>query len=125
MKKLDCLIVDDDDCICELVTDLVLLANDEATIKVVNCVRDAREALRERDFDLIFCDICMPGADGTELLSYVKGKGIKNCTFSFISGIDDDYFKGAEQWSKIVKADKFFSKPFNTKEIVEWIRKAA
>jgi len=69
----------------------ILVVDDEESIRMalkeilefesykVDCASEGKEALeklRNEDFDLVFCDIKMPGMDGLEMLDKVQAEGI-------------------------------------------------
>lgn len=63
------LVVDDEESIRRLLC-LILTADDNDCIMAANAV-DARNRLKEQNFELILCDINMPGESGIDLARYV------------------------------------------------------
>ena len=71
MDKVSILIADDDDAICEALSDVVELKSDYST----GTARTAREALdkaREQFFNVALLDLTLPDMDGMELLRQLK-----------------------------------------------------
>ena len=104
------LIVDDEKPICDLI-DLNLSASGYHC----TAVQDGVEALRlieNRFFDLILLDIMLPGADGYDIMEYIRPMGIP---VIFITAKHEvrDRVKGLK-----LGADDYLVKPFDVVELV-------
>ena len=104
------LIVDDEKPICDLI-DLNLSASGYQC----RTVQDGLEALKlieEENFDLILLDIMLPGADGYDIMEYIRPMGIP---VIFITAKHEvrDRVKGLK-----LGADDYLLKPFDVVELV-------
>lgn len=104
------LIVDDEKPICDLI-DLNLSASGYQC----RTVQDGLEALKlieEENFDLILLDIMLPGADGYDIMEYIRPMGI---LVIFITAKHEvrDRVKGLK-----LGADDYLVKPFDVVELV-------
>lgn len=104
------LIVDDEKPICDLI-DLNLSASGYQC----RTVQDGLEALKlieEENFDLILLDIMLPGADGYDIMEYIRLMGIP---VIFITAKHEvrDRVKGLK-----LGADDYLVKPFDVVELV-------
>lgn len=104
------LIVDDEKPICDLI-DLNLSASGYQC----RTVQDGLEALKlieEENFDLILLDIMLPGADGYDIMEYIRTMGIP---VIFITAKHEvrDRVKGLK-----LGADDYLVKPFDVVELV-------
>ena len=79
---------------------------------------DALQAIEEKHFKLIVCDIDMPGIPGTELFKKIKESGY-NGYFVFMTGYEVD-----EDLDQVVKqADGFLTKPFQLNQLKKFVNK--
>lgn len=104
------LIVDDEKAICDLI-DLNLSATGYYCI----AVQDGLEAIRmieQEKFDLILLDIMLPGADGYDIMEYIRPLGVP---VIFITAKHEvkDRVKGLK-----LGADDYLVKPFDVVELV-------
>ena len=108
------LIVDDEKPICDLI-DLNLSASGYQC----RTVQDGLEALKlieEENFDLILLDIMLPGADGYDIMEYIRPMGIP---VIFITAKHEvrDRVKGLK-----LGADDYLVKPFSPAELVARVK---
>jgi len=86
--------------------------------------QDALVMLEEEDFDLIITDVRMPGMNGVEMLeSIYKNKGEKKqrkIPTIFITGYSDE---ALEEKAKTLAPLAYIYKPFDTKELLNKIKK--
>lgn len=80
------LIVDDERLIQELLSRL--LTADGHSCEAVGSVQAARDALAGDGFDLVICDVDMPGDSGFDLVREVRASG-EAPAFLMMSGIED------------------------------------
>lgn len=119
MKKL--LVVDDQEHVLRLVKAIVSRdSRFEATL-----VRDGKQAVeiaqKERP-DAMFVDILMPGLDGFEVCRQIKANPATAGTVVIMfSAFANDY---DTQKSAEVKADGYFSKPFNPTFFIQKVEEA-
>jgi two-component system, NtrC family, response regulator PilR len=78
------LVVDDERSICELLE--ITFRKEGHRVEVANTVEAARRKLESQIFDIVISDVRMPGADGVELLKFVKEVS-PNCFFLLITGV--------------------------------------
>ena len=102
------LIVDDEKPICDLI-DLNLSGAG------YHCVQDGLEAIgriEKEDFDLILLDIMLPGADGYDIMEYIRPMGVP---VIFITAKHEvkDRVKGLK-----LGADDYLVKPFEVLELI-------
>ncbi len=70
MRNLSILIVDDEENIRSLLTDI--LEDEGYYTDSVSSLKEAKNKLKERDYDIVFLDVWLPDGDGTELIEYIK-----------------------------------------------------
>lgn len=104
------LIVDDEKAICDLI-DLNLSAAGYQC-KSVQDGLDALELIEKESYDLILLDIMLPGADGYDIMEYIRPLGIP---VIFITAKHEvrDRVKGLK-----LGADDYLVKPFDVVELV-------
>jgi two-component system response regulator PilR (NtrC family) len=78
------LVVDDERSICELLE--ITFRKEGHRVEVANTVDAAKRKLDSQIFDIVISDVRMPGADGVELLRFVKEVS-PNCFFLLITGV--------------------------------------
>lgn len=104
------LIVDDEKPICDLI-DLNLSASGYHCTTVQDGI-EALKLIEERIFDLILLDVMLPGADGYDIMEYIRPLGIP---VIFITAKYEvkDRVKGLK-----LGADDYLVKPFDVVELV-------
>src|SRR5256885_5747341 len=78
------LVVDDERSICELLE--ITFRKDGHRVEVANTVDVAKRRLESQIFDIVISDIRMPGANGLDLLTFVKEVS-PQCFFLLITGV--------------------------------------
>src|SRR5215471_13819571 len=78
------LVVDDERSICELLE--ITFRKEGHRVEVANTVDAAKRKLDSQIFDIVISDVRMPGADGLELLKFVKEVS-PQCFFLLITGV--------------------------------------
>jgi CheY-like chemotaxis protein len=80
----------------------------------------AFETLKERDVDLIFLDLMMPGMTGYEFLEKIQADPeLKNIPVIILSAMHDD---GSEKKAKNMGAADYMKKPLDVDELEEKMR---
>lgn len=116
LKKI--LVVDDENSVRNMIT--VLLQKEQFDASGASSGEEALQILGERPFDLVLCDIRMPGMDGLEVLSTIRSL-YPDTTVIMMSafGTVDLAVEAMKQG-----AYDYISKPFKTDEILLTLRKA-
>jgi two-component system response regulator PilR (NtrC family) len=78
------LVVDDERSICELLE--ITFRKEGHRVEVANTVEAAKRKLDSQIFDIVISDVRMPGADGVDLLEYIKEVS-PECFFLLITGV--------------------------------------
>lgn len=109
------LIVDDENDIAELISDILEDEGYETTI--ANDGTTAIKLIKEDDFDLILLDVMMPDISGTEVCASIRN--ITNCPIIFVTAKTNLTSKlvGFE-----VGADDYITKPFDNEELVARVK---
>ena len=85
---------------------------------------DAQVLAEEEDFDLVICDIRMPGQNGVETVKaikeIVKSNQKKDMPVIFISGFADD---NVQEEAEKLKPLAYLMKPFDIKELIQTVQK--
>ncbi len=113
MEKI--LIVDDENDIAELISDIL---EDEGYHTVIkNNGTDAINSVKEEDFDLILLDVMMPDISGTEVCANIRN--FTSCPIIFVTAKNGLSSKlvGFE-----VGADDYITKPFINEELVARVK---
>lgn len=113
MRKI--LIVDDENDIAELISDILEDEGYETVIK--NTGNDALDVIKDNVFDLILLDIMMPDISGTEVCAKIRD--YTACPIIFVSAKNQviDKLVGFE-----VGADDYITKPFVNEELVARVK---
>jgi putative two-component system response regulator len=105
------LIVDDDPSVCEALRRLV--ANDGHVATVAGDATQARAALTSSSFELILCDVKLPGESGLDLVHDVVG-GRTDVAVLMVSGADDPQLA---ETALALGAYGYIVKPFRDSEV--------
>ncbi len=116
LKKV--LVVDDENSVRNMIT--VLLQKEQFDASGASSGEEALRLLGERPFDLVLCDVRMPGMDGLQVLSTIRSQ-YPDTTVIMMSafGTVDLAVKAVKQG-----AYDYISKPFKPDEILLTLRKA-
>ncbi|MFV1957638.1 MAG: sigma-54-dependent transcriptional regulator, partial [bacterium] len=116
LKKI--LVVDDEHSVRNMIT--VLLQKEQFDASGASSGEEALQILGERPFDLVLCDVRMPGMDGLQVLSTIRSQ-YPDTTVIMMSafGTVDLAVKAMKQG-----AYDYISKPFKTDEILLTLKKA-
>jgi putative two-component system response regulator len=106
------LVVDDDAAIGRILGRILTKMDREYSVAA--SAEEARLLLKEEVFDLILCDICLPGESGMELIDHVMSE-FPDTAVIMVSGVDDPQTvdKALE-----MGAYGFIVKPFKTSEVM-------
>lgn len=113
MEKI--LIVDDENDIAELISDILEDEGYSTTIK--NSGNDAIAEIKENDYDLILLDVMMPDISGTEVCA-----NIRNHTSSPIIFVTAKTALSSKLVGFEVGADDYVTKPFVNEELVARVK---
>ena len=106
------LVVDDDDTICSLFKDT--LEETGHTVTTVGESSKGLELAKDRDYDLVFLDLKMPGMDGAELFGQIR-KAKPELPVTIITGYpDSDLMMSALTYGPL----GVMSKPFHGSDIL-------
>jgi EAL domain-containing protein (putative c-di-GMP-specific phosphodiesterase class I)/CheY-like chemotaxis protein len=97
-QTLRVLVVDDDAVCARTVAGMVRHAGPHA-VETAGSADEAVERLNASTFDLIFCDLNMPGRDGVETMRLFAERHIK-CPILLVSGADHKILKAAQELGK-------------------------
>lgn len=117
LEKLKILIVEDEPDIRGFVTDTLQSA--AATVVQSSNADDALEALKTNTFDLIICDLRMPGMDGVTFMQRVIYEGFKLPVVVLSGYCSPEKMKQC----RFLGAVDFLEKPFSSEQLVESISK--
>ena len=106
------LIVDDERVIREVLSERLTEVGHRCT--VAPNAFDALKAVGEQSFDLVLCDIDMPGKDGISLLQDIKGEHPEMDVVMVTGVVDTDTAIRAIR----LGASDYLTKPFNLEEVV-------
>jgi len=111
------LVVDDEVEILELLKRL-LEAEGHVVITADNGI-EAQALLDQRDFDLVICDLKMPGINGRELFEYLQARQPQMAERVIFSTGD---VVGEESWSFLQSVENpFLSKPFKLEQVLTMV----
>lgn len=113
------MVVDDEVPILKLVTRI--LATDNYEIVSANSGEEAAQMISKPDYpgvDLLVTDLLMPGMNGRELATIVRGK-FPNTRVLYVTGFADTLFK---DMAELGEGESFIEKPFGTDGLLEATR---
>lgn len=114
-KKLRILIVDDNEEVCVVLNRF--LARDGHTVKVLNNGMEAIELARREDFDLVLCDLAMPGVTGYDVVKELNNLDRKP-KIGLITGWRENLKVLDEEDMKV---DFILNKPYNFSKLTKHI----
>lgn len=109
------LVVDDDREIARLVTEF--LVQHGFNVTAVNEGRSARQALTERQFDIVLLDLMLPGEDGLSLCRFLRETTSLPIIMLTAMDSETDRVVGLE-----MGADDYVTKPFSARELLARIK---
>ena len=116
-KLLNVLVLDDDKDLSFLL--ITVLKHYSITALQCNNTEEAEALIRQYRPRLLISDMLLPGSDGRDFCSYLKGKD----EFRDLNILLMTAYPNAEDSCLAAGADDFTSKPFDMDELIEKIRK--
>jgi CheY-like chemotaxis protein len=116
------LVVDDEELLTR--TFVSLLEKKGYEVMVATKGQDAIEMVKEDDFDLVICDIRMPGISGAETVKQIKeiaASRKKEPKIIFISGFAD---ATGEKEARDLHPEAYIEKPFDVGNLLAEIKRA-
>jgi two-component system response regulator YesN len=113
------LVVDDEWLIRKGIVQMVKRLNPEWSIEEANNGKEAIEIIKQSSFELIFCDIKMPGVDGIEMLEILNKQGFR-IPLIFLTGYDE--FKLMRNAIRL-RAYDYLLKPVHDDDIIAVLSK--
>jgi DNA-binding response OmpR family regulator len=114
------LIIDDDEALLAGLADMLNIRLDDVQVDTCSDPVFAVGMARQHGYDLILCDVCMPGISGLELLPQLR-YGRPNIAIIAMSGVADQSLRDA---ALSYGATAFIAKPFE-REVLSTVVKAA
>lgn len=106
------LVIDDDERLRQLLSQF--LTENDCLVSTATDAQDAREILQYLSYDLIICDVMMPGEDGMALTRNLKKEGLTTPILLLTAlGETDSRITGLE-----AGADDYLAKPFEPRELL-------
>ena len=119
MKK-RILVIDDEELLTKTFARLLEKKNYE--VLVASRSEDALVMAEEEDFDLVLCDIRMPGKNGVETVSEIQSliqkRGKSRVPIIFLTGYADEK---VEREAQALNPAAYIYKPFDTPRLIEAI----
>ncbi len=110
------LVVDDEESVRYLLSRMLLGAGYECTL--AGNAADARKFIKDRNFELILCDVKMPGESGIDFIRYVAAEYPDTATM-MVTAVDDPEIA---ETALEIGIYGYLIKPFNTNEVIINIR---
>ncbi len=112
------MIVDDDKPVRKLLGRILKVNGNECTLAA--CAEGARSYISKQNFDLILCDVNMPGESGISFIKYITSEHPDTAVI-MVSGVDDpEIAKSAME----IGAYGYIIKPFEPNEIINNVANA-
>lgn len=117
------LVIDDEELLVKTFARLLTRINYDVSVAIRPV--DAIEMAQKEDFDLVLCDIRMPGKNGVETIqeirSFQKNKGKKESPVIFLTGFADPKL---EREAQTLHPIAYLYKPFDTTKLLDAIELA-
>lgn len=114
------LVIDDDELVIQTVKNLLSRQRYETT--TCTSGQEALELVASKDFDLILCDIRMPGINGVETVKQIKAllkeRDRANIPMFFFTGYADD-----DSYAKAQTIGEVLLKPYDIHELLNLVQK--
>ncbi|MBE9484229.1 MAG: response regulator [Bacteroidetes bacterium] len=116
MRMANILVVDDEESIRCLLNQVLLMGGYECTLAVD--AAEARKFIKDRNFELILCDVTMPGESGIDFIRYVGAEYPDTATI-MVTAVDDPEIAETALEAGIYG---YMIKPFNVNEVIINVR---
>ncbi|MHC4268817.1 MAG: hybrid sensor histidine kinase/response regulator [Planctomycetota bacterium] len=116
VKGLRVMVVDDEEDICNILNKYFL--RDGHKVKIVNNGADAIELIEKEEFDLVLCDMVMPGVCGSDVIMAINNKAEKSPIIGIMTGWCE-YNETLDEAG--MKVDFVIRKPFRLSELTKRI----
>ena len=117
------LVIDDEELLIRSMT--LLMEKNGFQVYTAKNASDAEVMIDEENFDLIICDIRMPGKNGVEVIKSIQdlliAKKKQKVPVIFITGFADEKI---EREAKMLKPVGYLMKPFGIQELMEVIKES-
>lgn len=110
MMMAEILIVDDDEGICRKLSEI--LEEEGHTVRAMISGKEALKIIEKEEFDIILCDLMMPGITGMEILAEAKKRGKARVIMITAFGTVENAVEAMKRG-----ASDYITKPFKTNEI--------
>ena len=110
------LVVDDEESIRYLLNQVLSMGGYECTLAAD--AAEARKLIKDRDFELILCDVAMPGESGIDFIRYVAAE-YPDTAIIMVTAVDDSEIAETALEAGIYG---YIIKPFNVNEVIINIR---
>jgi putative nucleotidyltransferase with HDIG domain len=110
------LVVDDEESVRRLLSRVLLMGGYECTL--ATDAAEARKFIKDRNFELILCDVAMPGESGIDFIQYVAAEYPDTATI-MVTAVDDPEIAETALEAGIYG---YMIKPFNVNEVIINIR---
>ncbi len=114
-KKIHILVVDDNEELCVVLSSFLI--RDGHTVKALNNGMEAIELARREDFDLVLCDLAMPGVTGHDVIRALNNLDMRP-KIGLITGWDEKLKVFDEEDMKV---DFILNKPYNFSKLTKHI----
>lgn len=111
-KKEEILLVDDDKQVLKLLKFLLETNNYECTLAAN--AQEARKAMQDRNFEVVLCDVNMPGESGMDFARYVLTKYVDTAVLMVTAVDDPELARTALE----IGAYGYIIKPFKSNELI-------
>lgn len=117
-RKQRLLVVDDKESITLLLK--LLLEEEGFEVQVAHSAQAAKKALAKERFDLLLCDVIMPGEDGFDLVHQLKkDRRTRDLPALFVTSKDE---KEGGLTGYLAGGDDYISKPFERRDLLAKVR---
>jgi putative nucleotidyltransferase with HDIG domain len=110
------LVVDDEESVRHLLSRVLLMGGYECTLAAD--AAEARKFIKDRNFELILCDVTMPGESGIDFIRYVGAEYPDTATI-MVTAVDDPEIAETALEAGIYG---YMIKPFNVNEVIINVR---
>ncbi len=116
IKGLRFMVVDDDENICNIMDKFFSKRGNK--VKTVNNGTDAIKLIKRGEFDIVLCDMVMPGVCGSEVILAISNITEKRPIIGIMTGWCEDYLSLGETGMEV---DFIIKKPFKLSELTQRI----